>query len=133
MAKTFPVYVVDDDPNIRDWAESLCVEFGLSYRGFSSGEEFLAAAGGLGPGCVLLDMRMPRRTGLQVQAELAGQRPDLPVVAMSGYGDVEVAVQSMKMGAVEFLEKPFSPEALGEALTQAFTRIDGAAATLGEG
>jgi two-component system response regulator FixJ len=124
LANPHPVYVVDDDPGVHEWAEIVCADRGLSCRGFRSGDDFLQAACQLEPGCVLLDMRMPKRTGLQVQAELRNLGLDLPVVAMTGFGDVEVAVQSMKMGAVDFLEKPIPQDVLFEALDQCFARLD---------
>lgn len=124
MANPHPVYVVDDDPGVHEWAEIVCGDRGVPCRGFRSGDEFLRAAGGLEPGCVLLDMRMPKRTGLQVQAELQRLGLVMPVVAMTGFGDVEVAVQSMKMGAVDFLEKPIPQDVLFEALEQCFARLD---------
>ena len=110
------VYIVDDDPNIRAWAELVCEELGYRPRSFAGGDEFIAALQSLEPGCILLDMRMPRRGGLQVQAELAKLQKPFPVIAMSGYGDVDVAVHSMKMGAIEFLEKPFDQDDLLAAL-----------------
>lgn len=117
------VYIVDDDPNIRAWAELVCEELGHRARCFAGGDEFIAALQNLEPGCILLDMRMPRRGGLQVQAELAKLQKPFPVIAMSGYGDVDVAVHSMKMGAIEFLEKPFGQEALKDALDRGFASL----------
>jgi two-component system response regulator FixJ len=119
-----PVYIVDDDPLIRTWLEAFCEEELLESRSFASGEEFLRALDELEPGCVLLDIRMPRGDGLQVQAELARRGSTLPVIAMSGYGDVDVAVQSMRLGAIEFLEKPFTRAVLKEALDNGFRRLD---------
>jgi two-component system response regulator FixJ len=123
------VYVVDDDPNIRDWAEMLCEGLGLPARMFASGDEFLAALDDLEPGCLILDMRMPKRNGLQVQAEMVRRGSRFPVIAMSGFGDVDVAVETMKMGAIEFLEKPFSQAALMEAVEQAFSVLRAQAAS----
>jgi len=119
----YPVYVVDDDPSMRDWLALICDEEGHECRGFASGEAFLAALDHLDPGCVLLDMRMPRRDGLQVQAELARRGRPMPVIAMTGYGDVEVAVQSMRLGALDFLEKPFETAVLAEAIERAFRAL----------
>lgn len=124
MPIPYPVYVVDDDPLVRDWTAAMFEEHGLESRSFSSGEEFLSEIDALEPGCVLLDMRMPRRTGLQVQAEIARRRKGLPVIAMTGFADVDVAVRSMKLGAVDFLEKPFPREALLEALDEGFRQLD---------
>ncbi len=124
MARTHPVYIVDDDPGMREWVGHVCEEQGLGCRGFGDGDAFLAEADGLDPGCVLLDMRMPRRSGLQVQAELDRRGLQMKVVAMTGFGDVDTAVKSMKMGAVDFLEKPFAPDVLVAALRAAFKAID---------
>ena len=123
MLDRYPVYVVDDDPSMRDWLALICDEEGHECRGFASGEAFLAALDHLDPGCVLLDMRMPRRDGLQVQAELARRGRPMPVIAMTGYGDVEVAVQSMRLGALDFLEKPFETAVLAEAIERAFRAL----------
>lgn len=116
----FPVYVVDDDPAVRDWADLVCEDIGIACRAFAGGDEFLAALDELPPGCILLDMRMPRPNGLAVQAELSRRGSRMPVIAMTGYGDVDVAVQSMKLGALDFLEKPFDRRVLGEALERGF-------------
>lgn len=123
MPQTFPVYVVDDDPSIREWIRLLCEELGFACRTFEGGEAFLAAVEDLGPGCILLDMRMPRPNGLAVQGELAARGNRMPVIAMTGYGDVDVAVQSMRLGAIEFLEKPFSGDVLAEAIEHGFKTL----------
>lgn len=123
MPGSYPVYVLDDDPAIREWARFVCEDLGLSCRDFAAGAEFLAVSEGLEPGCLLLDMRMPKPNGLAVQAELTRRGSRMPVIAMTGYGDVDVAVQSMKLGAIDFLEKPFSSEVLAEALERGFARL----------
>ena len=114
------VYVVDDDPIVRDWAELVCEDLGYRCRTFTGAEAFLGEIDRLEPGCLLLDMRMPRMNGLAVQAELAARGSSMPVIAMTGYGDVDVAVQSMRLGAMEFLEKPFGVEVLKQALEKGF-------------
>ena len=108
---------------MRLFLEELLKENGLDCRTFVNGEQFLEALDELAPGCLLLDMRLPRKSGLQVQAELADRGRELPVVVISGYGGVEIAVKSMKLGAVEFLQKPFTEEALLDALREAFARL----------
>jgi two-component system response regulator FixJ len=123
LPDTFPVYVVDDDPSVRDWATLICEDLELSCRTFPGGREFLGALGSLEPGCILLDMRMPTPNGLAVQAELAESDRPMPVIAMTGYGDVEVAVQSMRLGAIEFLEKPIKQRVLAEALVRGFEAL----------
>lgn len=79
---------------------------------FGSGEDFLDALPDLSPGCVLLDLRMPEMDGFHVMAELARREVDWPVIVMTGHGEIPVAVRAMKLGAVDFIEKPFSEEAL---------------------
>ena len=127
MSERFPVYVVDDDRNVRDWLGAALEELGLACRTFAGGEEFLDALNRLEAGCILLDMRMPGRGGLAVQAELAARGSFMPVIAMTGFGDVDVAVQSMKLGATEFLEKPFDIGVLRAALDSGFSRLSATA------
>ena len=123
MEDSLVVHVVDDDPSARDWAEIVCQDLGLACRTFAGGEAFLEALDELEPGCILLDMRMPRPNGLAVQAELAARGNRLPVIGMTGYGDVDVAVQSMRLGALEFIEKPFSRDVLADALSTGFRKL----------
>jgi two-component system response regulator FixJ len=120
----YPVYVVDDDPLMREWLVLILEEEGLASRAFASGSDFLSDSDALDAGCILLDMRMPRKNGLQVQAELAERGCNMPVIAMTGFGTVEVAVQSMKLGSMDLLEKPFDRDTLMTALKQAFARLD---------
>lgn len=101
MSKAYPVYVVDDEEGVRAMLVELCADRGFACRAFADGDEFLQALGELEPGCVPLDMRLPRLNGLQVQAEIAKRGRALPVVAITGHADAEMAVQSMKMGAVD--------------------------------
>lgn len=124
MARPYPIYVVDDDPGIRELIVLMSEDQGIAARTFEGGEQFLAALDSLEPGCVLLDMRMPRKNGIQVQEELAARGRRLPVVAITGYGDVDMAVQSMKLGAVEFLEKPFTTDVLMDAVKLAFQQLE---------
>ena len=118
------VYLVDDDEAIRRSASFMLKTSGFRVEGFASGNDFLAAARGLDPGCVLLDVRMPEMDGLAVQAELKARGIALPVIVMTGHGDVTVAVIAMKAGAVDFLEKPFEKVELLAALDDGFARID---------
>lgn len=120
----FSVYVVDDDPNFRDWLGGFLEAEGLRVSLFAGGDAFLAAIDALPPGCVVLDMRAGRRTGLKVQAELIARGRALPVIATTGYSDVDTAVAAMKLGAIEFLEKPFAPEALLDALARGFRQLE---------
>lgn len=118
------VYVVDDDRDVR---RSLSFMLGTSdtrSHPFGSGADFLDALADLTPGCVLLDLKMPRMDGFQVMAELARRDIDWPVIVMTGYGEVPTAVRAMKQGAVDFIEKPFSEEALLGCLSTAFALLD---------
>jgi len=91
---------------------------------YGSGVEFLKLAKAAPKGCVLLDVRMPEMDGLQVQAVMADRGINMPVIVLTGHGDVTIAVQAMKAGAVEFLEKPFEKAALLAALERAFARLE---------
>jgi two-component system response regulator FixJ len=93
---------------------------GFETRPFAGGGDFVEAVETLAPGVVLLDVRMPAPDGFQVMEELARRRIDWPVIVMTGHGDVPVAVRAMKLGAVDFLEKPFDDETLLAALDRAF-------------
>lgn len=117
--------MVDDEEGVRELLADLCEDKGIACRGFADGEAFLAALDELEPGCVLLDMRLPRRNGLQVQAEIIRRERPLQVIAITGYADVDMAVESMKMGAVDFLEKPFLNDVVFEALECGFRKLSG--------
>lgn len=114
------VYVVDDEEAIRRSLSFLLRTSGFEVALFGSGAEFLKEAKGLAPGCVLLDVRMPEIDGLAVQRELAARGVALPVIVLTGHGDILTAVQAMKAGAIDFLEKPFEKEALLAALGNGF-------------
>lgn len=118
------VYLVDDDDAIRRSASFMLKTSGFIVTSFGSGVDFLEAARGLDAGCVLLDVRMPEIDGLAVQAELKARGITLPVIVMTGHGDVTVAVAAMKAGAVDFLEKPFEKAELLAAMDDGFARID---------
>lgn len=112
MTQSYPVYVVDDDEAIRRSLSFLLRTSGYAVRLFEGGVEFLKEAAGLPAGCVLLDVRMPDMDGLEVQRELRGRGIMLPVVIMTGHGDVDMAVSAMKAGASDFIAKPFEKVAL---------------------
>jgi len=120
MLPTRTVYVVDDDRDVRSSISFMLGTAEIASRPFADGEDFLSSLGELGPGCVLLDVRMPRIDGFQVMAELERRKLDWPVVVMTGHGEVPVAVRAMKMGAVDFIEKPFGEELLLASLDRAF-------------
>jgi two-component system response regulator FixJ len=115
------VYVVDDDAGVRRSIERLLDVAGFKAVSYETPMEFLAAAPGLSSGCVLLDIRMPGMDGLTLQARLAELDNHLPVVVMTGQGDVQIAVRAMKAGAVDFIEKPYDDEVLVKAIEQALS------------
>lgn len=112
MTQHYPIYVVDDDEAIRRSLSFLLRTSGFAVELFEGGLSFLKAAGALAPGCVLLDVRMPDMDGLEVQRELRARGVMLPVIIMTGHGDVDMAVAAMKAGASDFIEKPFEKAAL---------------------
>lgn len=118
------VYLVDDDEAIRRSAGFMLKTSGFTVKSFVSGVEFLKDVKDLDPGCILLDIRMPGLDGLEVQKELHSRGVTYPVVVMTGHGDVGVAVQAMKAGAVDFIEKPFEKAVMLSAIAEGFARID---------
>jgi two-component system response regulator FixJ len=120
------VYLVDDDDAIRRSAGFMLKTSGFVVKPFTSGVEFLKETKELEPGCVLLDIRMPGMDGLEVQKALRERGSTLPVIIMTGHGDVNVAVQAMKVGAVDFIEKPFEKAVLMNAIEEGFSRIKNA-------
>jgi two-component system response regulator FixJ len=124
MSEQRTVYLVDDDDAIRRSAGFMLKTSGLQVRAFESGDALMKAAASLEPGCILLDIRMPGMDGLQVQEALNERGIALPVIIMTGHGDVTLAVQAMKAGAVDFIEKPFEKAVVLGAIEQAFARLD---------
>ncbi|AMK19749.1 MULTISPECIES: response regulator FixJ [Sphingobium] len=112
MSEPYPIYVVDDDDAIRRSLSFMLKTSGYAVQLFAGGVEFLRDAADLASGCVLLDVRMPEIDGLEVQRELRARGIMLPVVIMTGHGDVDMAVSAMKTGASDFIEKPFEKAAL---------------------
>jgi two-component system response regulator FixJ len=112
------VHIVDDDPSVRASTSFLLRSHGFSTQIYSSGEEFFADAR-LAVGCILLDLRMPGMDGFAVQAELIRRGSELPLILMSGHADIRSAVRAVKLGAFEFLEKPFQESALVSTVQQA--------------
>lgn len=117
------VYVVDDDEAIRRSLNFMLRTSGHTVDLFTCGEEFLKVVSKLEPGCVLLDIRMPGLDGLEVQQALARDGVTLPVIIMTGHGDVNLAVRAMKAGAIDFIEKPFEKATMMSALEQGFGRL----------
>ena len=118
------VYMVDDDEAVRRSTSFMLKTSGYKVETYISGVAFLKDARHAEPGCVLLDVRMPEMDGLAVQKELKARGIDLPVIVMTGHGDVSVAVEAMKAGAVDFIEKPFDKSVLLAALDDGFGRIE---------
>ena len=116
------VHLVDDDEAIRKSAGFMLKTSGYQVKSYASGVELLKEKE-VDPGCILLDVRMPEMDGLQVQLALQDRGIGYPVIVMTGHGDVTVAVQAMKAGAVDFIEKPFEKAVLIEAIEEGFSRI----------
>jgi RNA polymerase sigma factor (sigma-70 family) len=125
------VFVVDDDEAVRDGLCELFAAEGMAARAFASAEEFLAAGASDQPGCVVLDLQMPGMTGIELQSELVRRGATVPVIVITGQGDVPKAVATLKAGALDFIEKPFEPAALLQAVGQALDR-EGRARRLAE-
>ena len=124
MALARVVHIVDDDDAVRESAALLLEIAGYDVQTYESGVAFLEAIAGAQPGCVLLDIHMPQMTGLEVQAVLRERGVVWPVIVLTGQGDIGIAVQAMKGGAFEFLEKPYQNEVLLAAIAEAFERLE---------
>lgn len=123
MAAKPDVYIVDDDDAVRDSLKILLESAGYAVRSFASGHDLLDQAPSFAPGCVIADVRMPEIDGLSLQSRLAELKINLPVIVITGHGDVAMAVRAMKGGAVDFVEKPFSEGAILESVRLALTRL----------
>lgn len=106
------VHVVDDDPAVVVTVMALVQRAGMRAQGYGSGRDFLNGYAPLSPGCLLLDVGMPKMSGLDLQRKLAAMGIELPVIIMTGAADVATAVEAMKCGAVDFVQKPFLPEVI---------------------
>ncbi len=126
MADPNLVYVVDDDDAVRDSLEALLLAEGYDVVGFSSAEEFLNGRDVGAKGCCLLDVRMPGMDGITLLREIGDETATLPVVVMTGHGDVPMAVKAMKLGAVDFIEKPFDTNLMIEAVRSALRSVHAA-------
>ncbi|MBV8174824.1 MAG: response regulator transcription factor [Verrucomicrobia bacterium] len=120
------VFVVDDDPSFRRSTKMLIESAGLSVQAFSSAEEFLHSRRPDIPACLVLDVRLPHLSGLDLQRELAKAGIQIPIIFLTGHGDIPMTVQAMKAGAIEFLTKPFREQDLLDAIHRA-TNFDRAA------
>jgi FixJ family two-component response regulator len=116
------VFIVDDDPGVRASIQGLLKTVGLRSEAFASPQEFLSRPRFDGPSCMVLDVRLPDLSGLDFQRKLAESGVQMPVIFITGYADVPMSVKAMKMGAVEFLTKPFRDQDLLDAIQQALER-----------
>ena len=123
------VFVIDDDQQVRDALALLMESVGLRVKTFLSGQEFLDAFDSSQPGCIVLDVRMPGMSGLELQARLAAEKIHPPIIIITGHGDVPMAVDAMQAGAMDFIEKPFNDQRLLDSVHRA---IDQDAAQRGQ-
>jgi len=123
MANHSPVvFIVDDDVSVRESLEALVEELGWQPKAFASAQAFLAQPPPTSPNCLVLDVSLPDLNGLEVQSRIAGERADMPIIFITGHGDIPMTVLAMKAGAVEFLTKPFADEVLVLAIRGALER-----------
>lgn len=130
MSEKRLVHIIDDEDGIRRSASFMLKTSGFATRTWESGVAFLKEVRHAETGCILLDIRMPEMDGLEVQKLLTERGVAMPVIVLTGHGDVGIAVKAMKAGAVDFLEKPFDSDVLLEAIGRAFDRIEKAADVL---
>ena len=122
MSDSKVVHVIDDDVDVRQSLAFLLSAAGLAVRTHDSAVAFLKALPTLQDGCIVTDIRMPEMDGLELQKRLKEMKIDMPVIVITGHGDVHLAVSAMKSGAVDFIEKPFDDEALLSAIQAALTQ-----------
>ena len=116
------IFIVDDDISVRESLELLIQNEGWQPKAFASAREFLAYPRAVVPNCLVLDVSLPGLDGFELQKRIAFERTDMPIIFITGYGDIPKTVQAMKGGAVEFLTKPFNDEVLLSAIRQALER-----------
>ena len=125
MARVTPVvFVVDDDVSVRESLEALIRQAGWQAQTFASAREFLAQPFSLTPSCLVLDVSLPDLNGLELQSRIAPGRTDMPIIFITGHGDVPMTVQAMKAGAADFLTKPLSNDVLLAAIETAIERSE---------
>ena len=122
MSEGSRVFVIDDDASVREALADLLGTVGLAMTGFSSPREFLASERPEVPSCLVLDVRLPGSSGLEFQRELASAGEPIPIIFITGHGDIPMSVRAMKAGAVEFLTKPFRDQELLDAIQAAIAR-----------
>ena len=116
------IYVIDDDEAVRQSLEFLLKTAGIAVRGFDSAKAFLEVLPQVGFGCIITDVRMPEITGIDLLRKVKEANLDLPVIVITGHGDISLAVEAMKIGAIDFLEKPFDDDHLLAAVRNALDR-----------
>jgi two-component system response regulator FixJ len=116
------IYVIDDDDAVRQSIEFLLKTAGIEVRSFESAKTFLEIMPHIHSGCIITDVRMPEITGIELLQRVKAVNPDLPVIVITGHGDISLAVEAMKSGAVDFLEKPFDDDLLLAAVRSALRR-----------
>ena len=116
------VFVVDDDQSVREGLSSLIRSIGLNVETYASAQEYLRRSPQQSPACLVLDVRMPGLSGLDLQLELAKQGREIPIIFVTAHGDIPMTVKAMKAGAAEFLSKPFRDQDLLDAICQALAR-----------
>jgi FixJ family two-component response regulator len=122
LSATPIVFVVDDDPSVREALESLIVQAGWRAQVFESAQDFLSYPRALVPSCLVLDVTLPGLNGLELQSLIAGDRIDMPIIFITGHADVPMTVKAMKAGAAEFLTKPVAEDVLINAIGSAIAR-----------
>lgn len=122
MNATPVVFVIDDDAAVREVIKELLLSVGHAVEAFPTAEDFLTKRDPQAPGCLVLDVRLPGTSGLELQKRLVAQKDRIPIIFISGYGDVPMVVQVMKTGAVDFLQKPFREQELLECVQAALRR-----------
>jgi two-component system response regulator FixJ len=116
------IFIVDDDPSVRDSMVLMLESVGFNVKTFVSAQDFLNADLQKGPGCLILDVRMPGMSGLDLQEKLASAKIPLPIIFVTGHGTVPMSVRAMKAGAVDFLQKPFEEQDLLDAINRAINQ-----------
>jgi FixJ family two-component response regulator len=116
------VFIVDDDTDVRESLQELLESVGLHSKSFGTAQEFLSSARNDSPSCLILDVRLPGISGLDLQHELKKGKVSIPIIFLTGHADVAMSVKAMKSGAVEFLTKPFRPQDLLDAVQRSLTR-----------
>jgi len=131
MTERRMIHIVDDEDAIRRSASFMLKTSGFDVQAWPSGVAFLKEVGKVEPGCILLDVRMPEMDGLEVQQALSASGIAMPVIVLTGHGDISIAVRAMKAGAVDFIEKPFEKAKLLDAIEAGFAQLDDKAGRAG--